>query len=168
MPRRSVPKPPPLPSAVWVLTTSTYEQYIGRYAACMAAVLWLAAETFGFRVRGLSPAQNLLANFGWYLMLAALIWFIPPLYDAVSERFFPHSAADPEQVIRNTEDPEAREALAQYYAYYGGLPRPTACAVARPACCFAFGCSNCFSSSPGCRGRGWSGTWCGGRIGRRR
>ena len=37
----------------------------------MAAVLWLAAETFGFRVRVLSPAQNLLANFGWYLMLAA-------------------------------------------------------------------------------------------------
>ena len=71
MPRRSLPKPPPIPSAVWVLTTSTYEQYIGRYAVCMAAVLWLAAETFGFRVRGLSPAQNLLANFGWYLMLAA-------------------------------------------------------------------------------------------------
>ena len=135
MPRRSVPKPPPMPSAVWVLTTSTYEQYIGRYAACMAAVLWLAAETFGFRVRGLSPAQNLLANFGWYLMLAALIWFIPPLYDAVSERFFPHSAADPEQVIRNTEDPEAREALAQYYAYYGGLPPDR---LRRGAACLLF------------------------------
>ena len=135
MPRRSVSKPPPMPSAVWVLTTSTYEQYIGRYAACMAAVLWLAAETFGFRVRGLSPAQNLLANFGWYLMLAALIWFIPPLYDAVSERFFPHSAADPEQVIRNTEDPEAREALAQYYAYYGGLPPDR---LRRGAACLLF------------------------------
>ena len=86
-------------------------------------------------MHGLSPAQNLLANFGWYLMLAALIWFIPPLYDAVSERFFPHSAADPEQVIRNTEDPEAREALAQYYAYYGGLPPDR---LRRGAACLLF------------------------------